>query len=599
MRKIKNFIKNYFSDFAYFYKYLRGKIFFMLSMSLIVGVLDGFGLAFFLPLLQTVSEEGSKGNSAHLGNLSFLVKMLNSVGITLTLTNILIVMFFFFLAKGFFKFLENSTRVKYQQHFMQRIRTTNISLLAEFNYEKFINTDIGRIQNTLSGEVERLNIAFQNYMKVLQFGVLVLVYSSLAFLANPQFAILVTLGGIFTNILFGKLKKATKAQSKELTGQNNEFQGLLIQQVTQFKYLKSTGLIKKYAEKLIHKVRQIEISQRRIGIFNAIVQGTREPLLVGVVVAVILIQVNFLNGSLGLILLSIVFFYRALNFVMQLQTNWNIFLGVTGSLENTTEFTEFLKKGREKVGTISIKSFNNNIVFKNVSFVYGERYALKDINLSISKSETIAIVGESGSGKTTLVNILTGLIKPSSGLLLIDGIDSREIDLKSYQNKIGYITQEPVIFSDTIFNNVTFWDDKTPENFEKFINAVKKASIYDFIMELPEQENTSLGSVGVNLSGGQKQRISIAREFYKNVEIFIMDEATSALDSQTEKDIQNSIESLKGIYTTVIVAHRLSTVKIADRIVFMKDGMIENIGSYNELLTKSVSFKSIVALQNL
>ena len=157
-----------------------------------------------------------------------------------------------------------------------------------------------------------------------------------------------------------------------------------------------------------------------------------------------------------------------------------------------------------------------------------------------------------------------------------------------------------MIFNDTIFNNVTFWADKNdPENVQRFNEVLKKAAVYDFVSQLPQAEETILGSNGVNLSGGQKQRISIARELFKDIDILIMDEATSALDTETEKEIQNSIDALKGKYTILIVAHRLSTVKNVDRIVLMKEGRIESVGNYQSLFNENLRFKRMVELQEL
>src|SRR5690606_36896736 len=200
-----------------------------------------------------------------------------------------------------------------------------------------------------------------------------------------------------------------------------------------------------------------------------------------------------------------------------------------------------------------------------------------DVSLNIEKNQTVAFVGESGSGKTTLVNLLAGLMHPDSGSVIVDGKNLSEIDVRSYQKHLGYITQEPVIFSDTIFNNVTFWADRNPETEKQYWAALEKASIGDFVRDLPLAEESPVGSNGILVSGGQKQRLSIARELYKEVDILIMDEATSALDSETEKTIQENIDLLKGSYTFLIVAHRLSTVKSADKIVLMRNGHVEEV----------------------
>jgi subfamily B ATP-binding cassette protein MsbA len=168
-----------------------------------------------------------------------------------------------------------------------------------------------------------------------------------------------------------------------------------------------------------------------------------------------------------------------------------------------------------------------------------------------------------------------------------------------YRNQFGYISQDPVIFNDTIYNNVTFWDDVNESNLIKFKSAIVKASLLDFVMDLSSKEHTKLGSSGINISGGQKQRISIARELYKNPEILIMDEATSALDSGTENIIRENIDRLKGNHTILIIAHRLSTIKNADSIFYLnKNGIVAN-GTYSELYESSIEFRKMVHLQEI
>lgn len=195
------------------------------------------------------------------------------------------------------------------------------------------------------------------------------------------------------------------------------------------------------------------------------------------------------------------------------------------------------------------------------------------------------------------MNILAGLLGVEKGDYFINGVDSKEMDLKSLQNKLGYITQDSAIFNDTIYNNVTFWAEKNEASLNKFLKVIKKASLSNYLESLPQKENEVLGNNGINLSGGQKQRICIARELYKEVEILILDEATSALDSETERAIQKNIDNLKGEYTILVIAHRIATIKNADRIVVMKDSKISDINSYENLISDSPYFRKLVELQ--
>jgi len=277
-----------------------------------------------------------------------------------------------------------------------------------------------------------------------------------------------------------------------------------------------------------------------------------------------------------------------------------LFLGTSGSLDNMQSFTEELKRGRERNGTEVFKGFKEKLRLKDLSFEFGSgKKVLQDIDLTIHKNETLAIVGESGAGKSTLLNIISGLLLPGSGSYLIDNTPVEQLDLPSFKKHIGYIVQDATIFNDTIYNNISFWAPKTAENYGRFLKAIEKAVISDYIMNLPEKEDSLLGTNGINISGGQKQRLSIARELYKEVDFLLMDEATSALDGETESVIQQNINNLKGQFTIIIIAHRLATIKNADRIILMKNGSISAIGSFEKLLETSEEFRGMVQLQNL
>jgi subfamily B ATP-binding cassette protein MsbA len=594
---VKNFIEKYFSSFNYFYSYLGYRIFILVALSIFVGVLDGFGLSMFLPLLQLLNDSSSV-DSGEMGKLSFLIDVLRET-IGLTLLSVLLFMVVFFLLKGLMQYYTGVYNVKIREWFIKRLRLSNIRYLNGLSYKYFVGSDVGRIQNTLTGEVDRVANAYFHYFKAVEGAVLVTVYMAFAFTMNAQFALLVTLGGFLTNFLYRSLYKKTKGISVSLTGENNVFQGLVIQNVANFKYLKATGTLPQSFEKLKKSVLKIRDDKQKIGMLDSLLYAAREPMLITIVVVVIYIQVYFFAAELGPILLSLFFFYRALTYLLQVQSRWNKFLGSSGSMENMTSFGKELLANQEKSGNIKINGNIEELMLENVGFSYSSKKVLNDVNLSIRPHETVAFVGESGSGKTTLVNILAGLLLPEEGVYNINGREIKDVDLNNLQTRIGYITQDPVIFNDTLFNNITFWAEKSAENLKRFNKAIQQAAIYNFVQDFDEKEDAILGSNGVNLSGGQRQRISIARELFKEIEILILDEATSALDSETEKAIQKNIDNLKGQYTILIVAHRISTIKNADRIVVMKNGEILNINNFYELIEESKYFKKLVELQEI
>lgn len=231
-----------------------------------------------------------------------------------------------------------------------------------------------------------------------------------------------------------------------------------------------------------------------------------------------------------------------------------------------------------------IKSLKDSIKINDLSFTYnqGEEEVLKDINLEIKKGEVVAIVGNSGAGKSTLVDMIPRFYDPQKGSITIDGLDLRSIKLNPLRGIIGVVTQETILFNDTIFNNIAYGRKDATE--EEVHEAARLAYAHDFIIEMPSGYNTIAGEMGVRLSGGERQRLSIARAILKNPPIMILDEATSNLDSKSEALVQRALENLMKERTTLIIAHRLSTIINADRIVVMKDGRIVEIGSHQELI---------------
>lgn len=598
---INSIVKKHFSSFHYFYQHLGYRIFLSLFLSLCVGLLDGFGLTMFLPLLQLVAGDSTTASAKDgMGGMDFIIEGFEKLGISMNIETVLLIIIIFFSAKGVAYFTREYYNVLVQLFFITNLRFRNIEGITNYKYKAFVNADSGRIQNTLSGEVARVSAAYKSYFQTVQAIIMMIVYIGLAFFTNPQFAILVILGGLVSNLAYRQVYKKTKVISQKITTGGHKFQSQLIQFVSHFKYLKSTALLSLYSEKMKESVVYIEKANQKIGLYGSILSATREPLNIIVVALVILAQVYLFSAALSGIILSLLFFYRALNYVMSVQNSWNSFLNVSGSLKNMTSFMQELKSDRETFGKKEISSIGGRLLFKNVYFSYDEeKIVLNNLSFEIPAKSTVAFVGKSGSGKTTIINLISGVIPVSEGDIYIDQYPYAEVDLRSLQSKIGYISQDPVIFSETIYDNITLWAPKNKNNEKRFWEACEQAAIAAFIKELQKGENTPLGNNGIQISGGQRQRIAIARELYKDIDILIMDEATSALDSEIELAIKQSIDSLRGRYTIVLVAHRLSTIKTADLVIMLKEGTIENMGTYQQLLSRSSTFKRMVELQEL
>ena len=587
----------YFEYTRFYYRYLGNHIWLVLGASMVVALLDGIGLAMFLPLMQAVDGGQVAAASEDMGRMAFLLDAIVAVGISPTLMSILLVMLAFFLLKAVTKFLTDYYRILLQMRFINMLRGDSMRLLSNFEYSSFASADSGRMQNSFTGEIGGVMLSYVTYFRTFQNLMMLLVYVALAAVANPSFAAMVAVGGLLSNVAFKTLYAKTKASSRSLTRENNKFQGLLIQAVGSFKYLKATNLLQTYRKKVDRSIDAIESHQRYMGKMAAISTSLREPMVMLIVVVAILVQVVYLEQNLGLIILSLLFLYRGLNAMVFAQSAYNDFLGKIGSLENHRSFEETLVAGQESVGSVPYQRLAGEIKLADLSYTYEHGRVLDAINLTIKKKQTVGIVGSSGAGKTTLVNIICGLLRVERGMLTINGVDSNDLMMDQYRASIGYVTQEPQVFPDTISNNVCFWEPTTEAVKAKVRKALELAHADEFVDRLPQGADTVIGINGINLSGGQRQRISIARELYREVDLLILDEATSALDSQSEQLIQKNIDSLSGQYTMLVIAHRLSTVRNADTIIYLRpDGRYE-VGTFDSLLVTSGTFKDMVHIQ--
>ena len=295
---------------------------------------------------------------------------------------------------------------------------------------------------------------------------------------------------------------------------------------------------------------------------------------------------------LGYILL----FYTVLNPIKLITTTfYNIQKG-EASAERIMTVLNTENSIIDRPNAIIKEKLENKIEFKNISFKYKNEYVLKDFSLTINKGETVALVGQSGSGKSTLANLITRFYDVNKGEVLIDGENIKDITKKSLRDLMGIVSQDSILFNDTIANNIKLGAQNATDT--AILEAAKIANADEFIQNLPQKYNTNIGDSGNTLSGGQKQRLSIARAVLKNPPIMILDEATSALDTESEQLVQVALEKMMQNRTSLVIAHRLSTIQKADIIVVMKKGKIVEQGKHEELLTKKGEYFKLVSMQS-
>jgi subfamily B ATP-binding cassette protein MsbA len=292
--------------------------------------------------------------------------------------------------------------------------------------------------------------------------------------------------------------------------------------------------------------------------------------------------------------------FNLYNPVRKLAQSYNAFQQALGASEEMFRLMDIEDDVRQQPGAARLRPFSKNIHFGQVSFSYrtdnGElKPILRNIDLEVKAGEIVAFVGSSGAGKTTLVNLLPRFFDVDSGAIRIDGHDIRDVTLSSLRSQIGIVTQETILFNDTVRNNIAYGQPGVSD--ERVVAAAKAALAHDFIMQLPHGYDTVIGEKGLRLSGGERQRIAIARALLKDAPILILDEATSALDTESEALVQSALHNLMSGRTVLVIAHRLSTVRRADRIVVIENGTIADEGTHEDLVSRLGTYKRLYDLQ--
>jgi subfamily B ATP-binding cassette protein MsbA len=436
-------------------------------------------------------------------------------------------------------------------------------------------------------------------------GVMAAGLLGIAFVVAWRFGLMALVIGFVVLTLFKGLNSFVRDLSRKVIEEEGHLAGLLIEALQAYKYLVATGHFAQLQKGADESIARLTTLQLKSSVASAFATAVREPLVVFLIVLLVLVQIGLLNQSLAPIIVSIVLFHRGLNAILNLQPYWMGLHGSIGAVEAIRDELSAQGRHREPDGIRNVGPLKQSIEFRHVSFFYEPSLgnALDDVSLIIPAFSTVAIVGASGAGKSTLIDMLSLLIKPCSGDVIIDGTRGAEIKFDTWRQQIGYVPQDPVVFDDSVANNICLWQgDPTTDAalLSRVRDAAQQSRLHDFVASLPQAYDTQLGDRGIRLSGGERQRLAIARELFRKPSLLILDEATSALDTQTELYIRESIRALRGRMTIVMVAHRLSTVRDADHVYVFENGRCIEDGSYKALQTRDGSrLREMIALQAL
>ena len=449
-----------------------------------------------------------------------------------------------------------------------------------------------------AGAIESMTdlFAFQISPLILQF---IMVFTSIAFFTWESAIVLLVVVVSFSvySLYLQRLQKDAQVQWNKSKDKESGFIADVLTNVESVKYF---GEEKRIGSRFDRLARQTRNHTRRYWSYFA-KMGLGQILILGLgLLGLIYFPMkDFIAGDITLG--TIVFIYSLYGNVAH-----NLFRfvwGIRSYYRSMADFQDLFDYGKEtndikdKPGAKEINIKKGSIDFEKINFSYGEKKRiLKNFDLKIKPNEKVAFVGHSGSGKTTIVKLLNRLYDVDSGFILIDGIDVRDVKQESLRNETGIVPQEPILFDDSIYNNIKFARPEAPRR--EIMRAIKLAQLDKIVKGFPKKENTIVGERGVKLSGGEKQRVSIARAILANKKILVLDEATSALDSQTEYEIQKALEKLLEGRTSIIIAHRLSTIMKADRIIVMDKGRIVEQGSHNQLLLRRGEYYKLWKMQS-
>ncbi|OOY99340.1 ABC transporter ATP-binding protein [Solemya velum gill symbiont] len=599
-------IPHYLKLFQY---YLGWPVYLVFALALAAAMAEGFGILMLLPLLHSldgglVAPDGSVTDvPTKVGG--YLQQFLEMLGLEHSSIAILMIITLAFIIKGALLFGSSAYSAYLNGQLLRELKGRLFRHYSRMSYSYYTRRNTGHFINVINVQINQMLHVF---MALVQLGVQLvntLIYITLAFIVAWRFGAMALVIGITLVLLFRFLNSYVRELSRDTAAEHGQLSKLLIQSLHAFKYLTATGQmdhLQNGIKKSIHRLTGYEV---RSGIAGAFTGAVREPITVVFIMVIVLIQMVVLEQPLSPIMISILLFHRGLNAVMAVQSTLQSTLGSVGGLEMVRDEFKAVCNEQETNGNQHIPPLGKAITLKNVDFGYDSQMGnvLHDISLEIPARTSVAFVGESGAGKSTLVDLITLMLKPQGGQVLIDGVPGKDVELASWRKQIGYVSQETVIFDDTIANNICMWVgdvEKDQELDQRVREAARQAHIDHFIETLPDGYQTLVGDRGLRLSGGQRQRLFIARELFRKPNLLILDEATSSLDTESEQAIQQSIDELKGQITVVIIAHRLSTIRKVDHIYVFEHGRLIEQGAYEELRDSDESrFGKLIAMQVL
>lgn len=531
----------------------------------------------------------------------YLTQTINEYGQFYVLMFIIGIIITLFLLKNFTNYLGLYYATHLRNGVIKDLRTEAYQKVVKLPFSYYSATTKGDVIARITTDVNEISNSFMNFLEMIVKQPLTIVFTlGTMFVLSTKLTLFVLVFIPIAGYIISKVGKSLKKRSMRVQEQQGKLLSILEETVGGLK------VIKAFTAESIFSRKFKNINENLFNSSNAVAnrQNLASPLseLLGIIViGVLLVYGGYLvfedeTMEAGFFLGYILLAYNILTPAKDIsKASYSLKRG-DASAERINDLLEANVMIGDKHDAVEKSSFESGITIENINFRYEEENVLHNFSLTVPKGQTVALVGQSGSGKSTIANLLTRFYDVQEGSIKIDGIDIRDYKLYALRKLMGLVTQDSILFNDTIYSNVALGKENATE--QEIIEALKVANAYEFVKTLPEGIQTNIGDSGNKLSGGQRQRLSIARAVLKNPPIMILDEATSALDTESERLVQEALENMMQNRTSVVIAHRLSTIQKADRIIVMQKGKIVEQGTHDELLAYNGTYKKLVSMQS-